>query len=272
MRLVNDLLEGATSDIVAGVPVELICKGAGRPLLFLHGMDGLEGSLGLIDRLAAHFRVYAPSHPGFGATDLPKNFSTVDDLAYFYLDLLDALDLTDVCLAGMSFGGWIATEILIKNQSRIARAVLGAPLGLKTSNRRQQDLADIFMLSREDAERLQQSTQSPSLDLTRLSDSGIRRVMRNWEATSLFGWSPYLNDPKLAQRLHRATVPTLLAWGKDDALVPPSYWQAYKAALPNVECVSLEKCGHRVNADQPQRMADLIVEFAADKALQGARS
>ena len=81
---------------IRDIQIELIDCGAGRPLLFLHPAIGIEANAPVLERLAARSRVLAPTHPGFGRSEAPKSFDTVDDLAYFYLDLLDALDLRDV--------------------------------------------------------------------------------------------------------------------------------------------------------------------------------
>src|SRR5947208_15742903 len=79
-----------------GANIELVRRGKGRPLLFLHPHIGLHGSDALIARLAEHAEVIVPSHPGFGHSDLPPGMSTVDDMSYLYLDLLDALNLREV--------------------------------------------------------------------------------------------------------------------------------------------------------------------------------
>src|SRR5215204_6573167 len=91
---------------VSGVSIELIERGRGRPLLFLHPGIGIGHTAPVLDCLARGARVIAPSHPGFGRSELPKWMNTVDDLAYFYLDLLEALDLNDVIVVGVSLGGW----------------------------------------------------------------------------------------------------------------------------------------------------------------------
>ena len=78
-----------SSITINGVRVELIERGRGRPLLFLHPGIGLEGAEAVLDRLAEKARVIAPSHPGFGASEQPHTFDHMDDLAYFYLDLMD---------------------------------------------------------------------------------------------------------------------------------------------------------------------------------------
>src|SRR2546430_972736 len=95
----------ASMVMVSGVSVDVIDRGRGRPLLFLHPGIGIERNAPVLDALAQSARVIAPSHPGFGRSELPKWMTTVDDLAYFYLDFLDALDLRDVALVGVSLGG-----------------------------------------------------------------------------------------------------------------------------------------------------------------------
>ncbi len=93
----------------------------GRPLFFLHGMDGLEVRWMSSAQPRTRFEVFAPSHPGFGASELPDNFDTIDDVAYLYLDLLEKLGLADAIVVGMSFGGWLAAEITDQERRRRAR-------------------------------------------------------------------------------------------------------------------------------------------------------
>jgi len=82
----------ALSIVVNNIRVELIERGHGKPLLFLHPEIGIEPAAAVLDQLANRTRVLAPVHPGFGRSEQPKSFDTVDDLAYFYLDLLEHLD------------------------------------------------------------------------------------------------------------------------------------------------------------------------------------
>ena len=84
---------------IAGTNIELWEGGAGRPLLVLHPGDGFDAQAPYVAALAPHFRVIAPSCPGFGrSADPPGYMRSVDDLSYFYLDLLEALDLKDLAI------------------------------------------------------------------------------------------------------------------------------------------------------------------------------
>ena len=55
-------------ETVAGCKIRLLRGGNGAPLLYLHGARGGGVWLPFMDKLAAHFEVIAPEHPGFGAS------------------------------------------------------------------------------------------------------------------------------------------------------------------------------------------------------------
>ena len=69
--------------------------------------------------LAEKHRVLAPEHPGFGRSQIPDWMMGIGDLAYFYLDFIEKLDLENVHLVGHSLGGWTAAEIAVRNTSRL---------------------------------------------------------------------------------------------------------------------------------------------------------
>src|SRR5262249_59613382 len=80
-------------------------------------------------------------------SEQPKSFDSVDDLAYFYLDLLEQLDLRDAILAGVSFGGWIAAAIAIKSSERLSHLVLANAVGIKVGDRETRDIVDVYAIS-----------------------------------------------------------------------------------------------------------------------------
>ena len=83
-------------------------------MLFLHPHIGMHGAAAFVDALAQKSEVIAPSHPGFGRSAVTAEMTSVDDLSYYYLDLLDEFDLKGVTLVGASFGGWIAAAMAVK--------------------------------------------------------------------------------------------------------------------------------------------------------------
>jgi pimeloyl-ACP methyl ester carboxylesterase len=126
--------------MVNGARIELIDRGRGPPILFLHPHIGLDPSAPVLSILAEGGRLIAPSHPGFGHSERPAGITTVDDLAYFYLDLMDVLDLRDTLVVGVSLGAWIAAAVAVKSTARITGLVLGNPVGIKVGDRETRDI------------------------------------------------------------------------------------------------------------------------------------
>src|SRR6202008_3136169 len=100
-------------------------------LLFLHGASGMPAILPCLQKLAERFDVVVPEHPGYGQSDEPEWLQNNHDMAYFYLDFLEKLDLKDVLLVGNSMGGWIALEIAVRSTARIRSMVGVSPAGVR---------------------------------------------------------------------------------------------------------------------------------------------
>ncbi len=248
---------------IQGTQLEVIEHGHGRPIVVLHGEDGPRSCAPFLDHVATLGQVIAPSHPGFGHSPDGESIDTVDDLSYLYLDLLAERNLRDVVLIGCSLGGWLAAEIAVKNTERIAQIVLVAPLGIKVGDRETRDIPDIFALSAEEiARRKYHDPARAAVDYSTLSDDELTVVARNREATALYAWEPYFHNPKLRQRLHRVSIPTLLLWGASDRFVTPEYYgTAYRDAIPGARLALIEQAGHLPQLEQPAVCVEHIRQF-----------
>jgi len=261
-----DSAEGPVTEKIAGVNIEILRRGKGRPILFLHPHIGIHGSGRFIERLAREVQVIAPSHPGFGHSELPRGMSTVDDLSYFYLDLIENLDLRDLVVVGASFGGWIAAEIATKTRERLSRLVLIGAVGAKFGARETSDIVDIFATPRSRWEEL--SFRDPAVwlrDYESLPEEELTAMARNREATALFAWNPYMYNPKLRGRLHRIRIPTLFLWGANDGFAPIAYGKDYCAAIPGAKFEEIADSGHFPHMEQPEAVARHVIGFAGDR-------
>src|SRR3974390_1861802 len=233
---------GADSLTVEGTRIDLFERGSGRPLLFLHAENGVEPAHAAIQELAKSARVIAPPHPGFGRSDVPNGMRSVDDLSYFYLDLLDQLDLRDVTLVGVAFGAWIAAEIAVKSTARLSRLILANAVGIKVGDRETRDIADIFALT--EPEYLAMTYCDPDIglrDYKTLTQAEVLAAARAREATARFAWSPYFHNPRLKSRLHRIRLPVLFLWGANDRMVEEAYGRAYCALIPGARFEVIER-------------------------------
>ena len=79
------------------------------------------------------------------------------------------------------------------------------------------------------------------------------------------GWRPYMHYPGLPHLLHRLRkLPTLIVWGRQDAIVPLSAGEAYHQAIPGSRLVVLDPCGHRPEIEQADEFVRLVREFLQD--------
>lgn len=248
---------------IGDVGIDLWREGTGRPLLFLHPGDGFTPEDPFLSLLKQRFDVLAPWHPGFGHSDFPEGWDSVADLAYFYLDLLDELNLQNTVLVGASFGGWIAAELALRGTTRVGGMVLIDPLGIRLSDPTTRDIADFHNT---DAALLERMTWADPAgkqpDLTALDDDALTGVVRTREAFAHYGWRPYMHNPHLARWLHRIAIPTLVLWGEQDGIVSPEYGRAYAERIPGARFKSIANAGHYPHLEQPQASADQVFAFA----------
>jgi pimeloyl-ACP methyl ester carboxylesterase len=246
--------------------IRLMRGGTGAPLLFLHGGGGAGIWLPCMARLARKFDVIAPEHPGFGASDTPPWLDTIADLANFYLDFLDQLDLRGVHLVGSSLGGWIAAELAVRNSSRLASLTLIGAAGIHVDGVVQVDpflssdeqrIRDLFH-DQDLAEAVIASLERPELE---------DAALKNRTTTAKLAWQPRNHDPHLRKWLHRVKLPTLLVWGENDRLFPPPYAFAFQKLIPGSKVVVLPQCGHLPHVEQGDAFAAELESFIGAKRI-----
>lgn len=249
---------------VQGIELEVLRRGAGRPILLLHGFDTVDPRAPFLDRLADYGEVIAPSSPGFGNSPRPKDFDTVYDLVHLYLAALKALPGGETNVLGLSFGGWLAAEIAVACSHHIDRLVLVDPVGIKISGRETPDILDIFNKSPEEVRRRSWHDPDRSApDYNAMSDEALVVHARNREALCLYAWHPYMYNPQLPRWLGAVDVPTLVLWGESDGVVSPEYGRAFAGMIPGAQFEQIPRAGHHPEIEQPEAFADHIGRFLA---------
>lgn len=247
---------------LTGCAVELYESGEGAPLLLLHSGQGFNPSHPYVGLLAARRRVIAPSHPGFGKSELPDWLDSCDDIAHIHLELMDRLGLAKADIVGSSIGGWIAAEMATKAPERVRKLVLASPVGVKTGPVETLDIPDIFAMSEDKVSRLLfHDPASAKVDLSRLSDEELTIIARNRETLALLVWEPWMHNPKLKHRLHRIACPTLFLRGESDGLVSADYLARYAGLVPKARVETIAAAGHAVQVEAPEAFAEKVLAF-----------
>jgi pimeloyl-ACP methyl ester carboxylesterase len=165
-------------------------------------------------------------------------------------------------LVGVSFGAWIAAEIAVKSTARLSHLVMANAVGIKVSDRETRDIADIFAMTEAEFNAAAfADSRVGARDYKSMSEADLVATARNREALALFTWSPYMHNPKLANRLHRIGVPTLFLWGAQDRIVSADYGRRYCAAVPGARFELIDNAGHLPHIEQPKMFAERTLNF-----------
>jgi pimeloyl-ACP methyl ester carboxylesterase len=240
-----------------GCRTHLRRAGKGQPLLFLHGASGAPVIMPFMRKLAESFDVLVTEHPGYGRSDEPEWLENIHDVAYFYLDFLEHLDLDEVVLVGSSMGGWMAAEVAVRDTSRLKSVVLVSPAGLSAPGVLP---ADIFLLPPEEMVRALFVDQK--LAEARLAEpvtpESIDAALKNRHTTARLAWEPRLHDPHLAKWLHRIDVPVAIVWGEQDRILPVGLAAEWKKHLPGAALEIIPNCGHLPHAEAMERFCEIV--------------
>ncbi|HLI21895.1 MAG TPA: alpha/beta fold hydrolase [Stellaceae bacterium] len=239
---------------IGDIGVSLRRAGKGPPVLFLHGADGYSQWLPFFDALAERYELLVPEHPGFGASDDPPLIRSVSDMAMFYLDFLETLDLRGVHIVGHSLGGWIAAEMLVRDRARAKSLTLISAAGIRVEGVLS---GDLFIWNREELLRnvfYDQHFAEVALSL-KPTDEQIDTMLKNRFTATKLGWQPRWFNPDLEKWLHRIKLPALILWGNQDKIMPPAYARLWRERLPDARLVMIEKCGH---VPQVEKLAETI--------------
>jgi pimeloyl-ACP methyl ester carboxylesterase len=232
-----------------GFRVRYMEAGSGTPLVYLHGGGGLH--LSEAHRLLSeHFHVVAFEVPGFGQSEENTRSASMADLSATMAQAATNLGLEHFSLLGTSFGGKAALWLAVQAPERIAALVLESPAAI-----RPEDAAPPPSSPEELARRLYahpgRITARPSFDPE--ARAKARRL------TARVMGPP--RDEELERRMRDLTVPTLVLFGTEDALISPEMGHIYMELLPNCSLVFIYDAGHEAGAERPEAFAEAVIDF-----------
>ncbi len=247
---------------VGQAKVQMFSKGSGPALLLLHGASGHPGWQPYHEALARNYTVYAPSMPGFNGSPRPDWVYTITDVAHFNLELAQQMGLDQYILMGSSMGGWVAAEMAAMCHHNLKALVLVDAVGIRPS---QGEIAEWFMVSAQARLKLRfyDPAQVPNYDQYARDLTPEEREVdhSNREMASRLCWKPYMHNPSLPHYLKKVSTPTLIVWGKQDAIVPAVCAEQYKEALPNATVRVIDHCGHSPAIEKPQDFQRSVSHF-----------
>lgn len=257
--------------------------GAGRPLIlcvrFRGNMDSWDPAF--LDALASNgFQVITFDYMGLGLSTGAPTYNPIE-MAKDARDLIRALDLTDVVLAGWSLGGLAAQATLALYPDQISHLVLigtGPPgrhvkiaeqLFYDTASKAVNDLEDNVILFFEPRSVRSQTAaaRSAARIATRTRDLSLP-VPLDFARANLGDTpkdAPFPADFVL-DALKKTSVPLLHVGGDHDIVFPVENWYALNGQLPTMQFLTYPSAGHGPQHEHPEATADHITAFVRTTA------
>lgn len=261
---------------VLGCEVNVIEKGSGPPIIFLHGNPDSSQMWGPVaSSLATSYRCIVPDWPGFGRSTAAPNFDfTLDGLAAFLEALYLALGLQEpVHLVGHDFGGifaaaWMAAHpdrvrsFTVSNAAfntayrwhcwaRIWRTPLAGEVSMFTMNR----LVFGLELRRGSRKLTREHIDSTYAAITPPVKEAVLKLYRAVRPSSFAGW-----EDRYQQAAQK--TPVMVLWGEGDPYIPAAMAETFCAR----RVVRFPGAGHWLPAVEPERVAREIQTFVRSAA------
>jgi pimeloyl-ACP methyl ester carboxylesterase len=273
---------------VNGVRLHCVEAGVGPLVVLLHGFPEFwyawRHQIPVL--AAAGYRVVVPDLRGYNSSDKPPRVRDYRPsvLAQDVADLIVALGASSASVAGHDWGGAVAWLLAIQHPQRIQRlVVLNAPHPIR------------FVRGLRSPRQLRRSWyilafQLPWLPerLARARDfQGLRRTLRNQPlrpdaftpqdieryvaaAAQPGAMRAAINYYRAAVRTNplaqwrswrRIQAPTLIIWGEQDRYLGRELAEPDRAWVPDVRVERIAQASHWVQADAPERVNQLMLDF-----------
>ena len=242
--------------------------GRGDALVFLHGfLCDSRCWLRQLQELSEHFSVIAWDAPGAGSSSDPPHPFTFADWSHCLARFLDALDVAQAHLVGLSWGGVLAQEFYGLYPHRLLRLVLadtyagwrGSLPAAAVEQRLARCERDSHLPPNEFVSRwvpeMFTSSASPAL-LAELS-----AIVADFHPDGFRQMAQSLADSDTTHILPRIHSRTLVLWGEDDRRSPLSIAEQLQQAIPDAEQQVIARAGHVSNMEQPAAFNALVRAF-----------
>ena len=252
---------------VFGQAIKYWDVGSGPVVVLVHGLGSAKDlDWGrVVAPLSQKYRLLVPDQIGFGHSDKPLLDYKIQTYVDFLNEFLRELKIERASLVGESLGGWISALYVVEASG-------GA------------HLVPVQNLVLVDAAGLQQDKPIPNLNPSTLAD--MRKLMEavfydtSWLSEPMLqqifadklakhdGYTvhsilsnPALASERLDSEVAQIKVPTLVVWGKQDALLPISSGERYAAGIPGARLVSFDQCGHVPPVEKTAEFVTALTTF-----------
>jgi pimeloyl-ACP methyl ester carboxylesterase len=263
--------------LVDGKKVHYLEKGAGQPVILIHGF--LYNTVMWkknIEELAKKFKVYAVDLWGWGYSErLKVNEYSFARYGRQIVGFMDALNIPQASLVGQSMGGGISVYVAAHFPDRVDKLILVDPAVIPypmtiTGRIYQLPFVGEFLNALPGNALIKKNIQTVWFyDPQKVSDDYVEEVARPMTIKGSLGGLMFilrnvLKEPYVeaeAQKLTRLDKPILIIHGREDKAIPWDRSQKLNALWKGSHLVIFEKAGHTPQEEYPEKFNTLALEF-----------
>ena len=242
-------------------------------MLLIQGMSGhsLHWGEPFLSELERDFDMIAVDNRGTGQSPRVDGPFTIAEMADDAVEVLDELGIESAHVLGISMGGMVAQELVLRHPQRVRTLTLGCtyaggPEGRLASPEVVQTLADGMRSG--DRERAVRAAWEVNVSKAYAADESHYRT---FVATALAKpvavqvitlQMQAIAGHDTSARLGEISAPTLVVHGSEDQMLDVSNGEAIAREIPGARLERLEGVGHMFWIEQPERSAQLVREHA----------
>lgn len=246
-----------------GTPLDYECRGAGAPLVFIHGLTFDRSTWeAIVDRLADRFTCLAIDLPGHGGSEGPPR--PFDDVALAVHQLLGELGIEPPVVVGHSMGGGLAgiyaahhpaRGLVMVDQAPYVRPFAAMVHQLEPALRSEKFRAAFEPIRQTIGVELLPEPQRTSILAGQRIDQDL--ILGYWD--ELLSTTPDELQARIDRDLKAISVPVLAVFGQT---VDATTREHLLGQFPSVDIVEWPGLGHMVHLMEPERFARRLAAFA----------
>lgn len=248
-----------------------IDEGRGEPVVLVHAFP-LDGRVwdAVRAELSSTHRVIVPDLRGFGSSGGQSPPASVDAHADDLAAVLDELGVARAIVVGLSLGGYVALAFARWHLSRLAGLVLVDTRAAADTTEGRAGRDDAIARVRSHGSAAMADAMLPKMfphGATPELESWFREIVSAQPVEGVVAALGAMRDrPDATPVLATVRVPSLVAVGSDDLVIPPAEAESMVSLLPDGAYVEFPGAGHLVPAEKPAVFTRALTSWLAHVA------
>lgn len=231
--------------------------GSGLPVVFLHGLVGLNDHWEDVVRGVRHrARCVLLELP---LLDLRGQDCSILGVEVLTTRFLERHVKEPAVLVGNSFGGHVALRVALSRPDLVRGLVLAGSSGLIEKSM----VGEVQI--RPSREWLREKIGELFFDRSKMRESDLDRahaeLSQRGGARAMVKLSRSARRNHLGSRMGQIKAPTLLIWGRQDIVTPPEAAEGFHSLIPDSRIVWFDRCGHAPMIEAPEQFAEAMLAF-----------